>query len=274
MEADRFQHLKYAEPEFKTESLAVLGEYNKNSANPVQQAERGAARHGLRPPHLQAHHHGLPERHTGHAQSVRLQPEVLRPLLPAGVHHHPGGGRREGPRPCAPWWTSTGASGSAAATTRIFRWSRRRTAPRTAKVDWPSRDAADRDRSAFKGPAYNDATQGYGGARRARQPGVLLELRSVPEAGGARSRRRTRYTRVRARKSIPALFEIRARVKKRGGHGLCARPDSGHREDVPGQAGGRRAAGYGAQASALRVGARAWTTATPSRRYPGAVTWR
>jgi zinc protease len=34
MEADRFQNLKYAEPEFKTESLAVLGEYNKNSSNP------------------------------------------------------------------------------------------------------------------------------------------------------------------------------------------------------------------------------------------------
>ncbi|HJZ96220.1 MAG TPA: pitrilysin family protein [Candidatus Solibacter sp.] len=34
MEADRFQHLKFAEPEFKTESLAVLGEYNKNSASP------------------------------------------------------------------------------------------------------------------------------------------------------------------------------------------------------------------------------------------------
>jgi zinc protease len=34
MEADRFQHLKYAEPEFKTESLAVLGEYNKSSASP------------------------------------------------------------------------------------------------------------------------------------------------------------------------------------------------------------------------------------------------
>src|SRR5436190_12702324 len=34
MEADRFQHLKYAEPEFKTESLAVLGGYNKNSASP------------------------------------------------------------------------------------------------------------------------------------------------------------------------------------------------------------------------------------------------
>ncbi len=34
MEADRFQNLKYAEPEFKTESLAVLGEYNKNSSSP------------------------------------------------------------------------------------------------------------------------------------------------------------------------------------------------------------------------------------------------
>lgn len=35
MEADRFQNLKYTEPEFKTETLAVLGEYNKNSSNPA-----------------------------------------------------------------------------------------------------------------------------------------------------------------------------------------------------------------------------------------------
>ena len=35
IEADRFQNLEYAEPEFRTEALAVLGEYNKNSANPV-----------------------------------------------------------------------------------------------------------------------------------------------------------------------------------------------------------------------------------------------
>jgi zinc protease len=34
MEADRFQHLRYSEPQFKTESLAVLGEYNKNSSSP------------------------------------------------------------------------------------------------------------------------------------------------------------------------------------------------------------------------------------------------
>jgi zinc protease len=35
VEADRFQHLSYPESEFKTESRAVLGEYNKNSANPL-----------------------------------------------------------------------------------------------------------------------------------------------------------------------------------------------------------------------------------------------
>jgi zinc protease len=39
MEADRFQNLKYAEPEFKTEALAVLGEYNKNSSNPFRKID-------------------------------------------------------------------------------------------------------------------------------------------------------------------------------------------------------------------------------------------
>jgi zinc protease len=35
MEADRFQNLKYTEAQFKTEALAVLGEYNKSSADPA-----------------------------------------------------------------------------------------------------------------------------------------------------------------------------------------------------------------------------------------------
>lgn len=35
MEADRFIRLKYALPEFQTEALAVKGEYDKNSANPI-----------------------------------------------------------------------------------------------------------------------------------------------------------------------------------------------------------------------------------------------
>jgi zinc protease len=39
MEADRFQHLKFSEAEFKTETQAVLGEYNKNSSNPFRKLE-------------------------------------------------------------------------------------------------------------------------------------------------------------------------------------------------------------------------------------------
>jgi zinc protease len=36
MESDRFQNLKYKEDAFRTEALAVLGEYNKGVSNPVQ----------------------------------------------------------------------------------------------------------------------------------------------------------------------------------------------------------------------------------------------
>jgi zinc protease len=39
MEADRFENLKYSLEAFKTETGAVLGEYNKNSANPGQKLE-------------------------------------------------------------------------------------------------------------------------------------------------------------------------------------------------------------------------------------------
>ena len=34
--ADMFQHLSYSEADFKTEARAILGEYNKNSAEPLQ----------------------------------------------------------------------------------------------------------------------------------------------------------------------------------------------------------------------------------------------
>ncbi|HEX8169778.1 MAG TPA: pitrilysin family protein, partial [Thermoanaerobaculia bacterium] len=46
IEADRFKNLSYSEAAFKTEARAVLGEYNKNSANPIQkldEAQREAA---------------------------------------------------------------------------------------------------------------------------------------------------------------------------------------------------------------------------------------
>lgn len=36
IESDRFKNLKYKEDAFRTEALAVLGEYNKNVSNPIQ----------------------------------------------------------------------------------------------------------------------------------------------------------------------------------------------------------------------------------------------
>jgi zinc protease len=38
LEADRFQRLKYPQDEYKTETKAVLGEFNKNSADPEEKA--------------------------------------------------------------------------------------------------------------------------------------------------------------------------------------------------------------------------------------------
>ena len=46
IEADRFKHLSYSPEVFKTESRAVLGEYNKNSASPIRkllEVQRDAA---------------------------------------------------------------------------------------------------------------------------------------------------------------------------------------------------------------------------------------
>ena len=53
LEADRFQNLSYLEPEFRTEARAVLGEYNKNSAEPFRklievQREHAFATHTYR----------------------------------------------------------------------------------------------------------------------------------------------------------------------------------------------------------------------------------
>ena len=78
IEADRFQNLDYPEAAFKTESRAVLGEYNKNSAEPDAEALRGPCASGaFTSAHLQAHDHGLPQGHRGHAQPVRLLAAVL-----------------------------------------------------------------------------------------------------------------------------------------------------------------------------------------------------
>jgi zinc protease len=47
IEADRFQHLSYDVAPFKTEARAVLGEYNKNSANPLVKLEEVQHEHAF-----------------------------------------------------------------------------------------------------------------------------------------------------------------------------------------------------------------------------------
>ena len=93
MEADRFQNLKYTPEVFKTETGAVLGEYNKNSANPGEKLD-------------EVLHDTAFDRHTykhttmGFLKDVKDMPsqydysmQVFRPLLPAGIHHHHRGRR-------------------------------------------------------------------------------------------------------------------------------------------------------------------------------------
>ncbi len=47
VEADRFEHLSYDPAAFKTETRAVLGEYNKNSANPLAKLEEVQHEHAF-----------------------------------------------------------------------------------------------------------------------------------------------------------------------------------------------------------------------------------
>jgi zinc protease len=47
VEADRFQNLAYSEEDFKTESRAVLGEYNKNSADPTEKLLEAQREHAF-----------------------------------------------------------------------------------------------------------------------------------------------------------------------------------------------------------------------------------
>ena len=72
VEADRFQNLSYDEAAFKTESRAVLGEYNKNSANPIVKLDEAQRDTGLHDAHVQAHDDGVHQGHRRHAQPVRV----------------------------------------------------------------------------------------------------------------------------------------------------------------------------------------------------------
>ena len=99
MEADRFQNLEYPEAAFRTETLAVLGEYNKNSASPTQKLFE-VLRDTAYDKHTYKHTTmGFLKDIQDMPEPVRVQPAVFRPVLPARVHdRHRGGRRQPGPR--------------------------------------------------------------------------------------------------------------------------------------------------------------------------------
>ncbi|MCS7042372.1 MAG: insulinase family protein [Bryobacteraceae bacterium] len=69
MEADRFLHLRYSEEDFRTEALAVLGEYMKDSAEPLHRLEEK-----LRDTAFDVH----PYKHTtmGFLRDIERMPEM------------------------------------------------------------------------------------------------------------------------------------------------------------------------------------------------------
>jgi zinc protease len=83
LESDRFMNLDYAEPDFRTEAGAVLGEYNQGRANPfsfLNEALRNTAfdRHTYKHTTI-----GFEADVPWNAGRIRVQPVILPPLLPA-----------------------------------------------------------------------------------------------------------------------------------------------------------------------------------------------
>src|ERR1700733_6675278 len=156
MEADRFQHLAYEEPVFKTETRAVLGEYNKNSANPASKL-----REVLRATAFTTH----PYRHTtmGFIEDVEAMP---------GEYEY---SRQFFDRYYRPEYTTIIVAGDvdprrvrALVDERWSTWKHGsytaqipaeppQDAPRTAHVDWPS-PTLPWIATAYRGPAYSDDT--------------------------------------------------------------------------------------------------------------------
>ena len=83
MEADRFQHLVIPKPAFKTETLAVLGEYNKNSAKPGYKLYETLRATAFKIHHLQHTTMGFLKDIAGHAGRISSTAAISSRLLPA-----------------------------------------------------------------------------------------------------------------------------------------------------------------------------------------------
>ncbi len=211
MEADPFQHLKYAEPEFKTETLAVLGEYNKNSASPFNKLyevmqDTAFDRHTYKHTTM-GFLKDIQDMPNQYEYSLKFFDRYYRPeyttiivvgdikpkTVRALVDKYWGGWKRGSYKPEIPVEPEQNG-------------------PRTAHVDWPS-PTLPIVAVAFKGPAYDDSTKqtaaldalsylAFSSTSDLYQKLVVQEQRADTLSG-------------RAPGSVdPSLFQITTRVKK------------------------------------------------------------
>ncbi len=213
MEADRFQHLTYPESLLRTESLAVLGEYNKNSAAPGAKLSEV-----LRDTAFTTHTY----KHTtmGFLKDVQAMPEqyrvleaVLSALLPARIHHRHRRRRRhsEADRGLVAKYWGDWKRGTYKADVPVEPV---QDAPRTAHVDWPS-PTLPLLAIAFKVPAYQDTSREYAAIQLMESLGfgptsdlyqrLVIQEQKVDALGAS------------APDTVdPYLFTITARIKKQG----------------------------------------------------------
>ena len=239
MEADRFQHLKYAEPEFKTESLAVLGEYNKNSARPFSKLDE-VLHDTAFDQHTYKHTtmgflKDIQDMPNQYEYSLKFFDRYYRPeyttiivvgdvkakAVRAMVDKYWGEWKRGSYKPEIP--VEPAQNGAA-----------------HAHVDWPS-PTLPIDRGGLQGSGVQRCDQGYGRAGCAVLPGVFATRRDLYQKLVVQEQKADALRRERAgKRGSVAVRDHRAR-EEGGGHGLRARPDSGDGEGVPGEAGGCRA---------------------------------
>ncbi|MFN7918658.1 MAG: pitrilysin family protein [Bryobacteraceae bacterium] len=212
MEADRFQHLEYAEADFKTEALAVLGEYNKNSAEPEQKIHEKLRETAFRT-HTYAHTtmgylkdiQDMPNQYAYSRQFFDrfyrpeyttiivvgdVKKEQVRPL----VEKHWGGWQRGSYQAAVPDEPAQGGA-------------------RTAQIDWPT-PTLPWVVTSFRVPAYSDSEKDNAAldiisflAFSENSPlykKLVLEQQKVDQLGGG-------Y----ADHVDPYLFIVNARVKKK-----------------------------------------------------------
>jgi zinc protease len=211
MEADRFQNLKFREPEFQTETLAVLGEYNKNASSPWTKLEEAMSDAAFARSTYKHTTMGflkdIQDMPNQYGYSLKFFDRYYRPeyttILVAGdvqakavrqlVDRYWGGWKRGGYRPEIPAEPPQDA-------------------PRTAHVDWggPTLPIL---AIAFKAPAYDDSSRD-GAALDALAGLAFSENSDLYQKLVIEEQKADLLAAAAPRNVDVSLFEITARVKK------------------------------------------------------------